>query len=205
MQYYSQFGQDKFLYENYFKNIKKGFFLDIGAHDGVTGSNTFLFEKLGWEGICLEPIPSVFEKLIKNRSCTSLNIALSDIEGEEEFLVLEGYTEMLSGIIKNYDSRHLRRIETELKSMGGKKNNIKCKTTTFDKLNLPETIDFISLDVEGSELSILKTIDFKHYKINFISIENNYNDVNIVDIMLQNNYEIIENAMCDVIFKNRNL
>ena len=54
------------MYENYFLNKPEGFFLDIGAHDGVTGSNTFFFEKLGWDGICLEPIPSVFDKLKKN-------------------------------------------------------------------------------------------------------------------------------------------
>jgi hypothetical protein len=65
MQYYSQYGQDKFLFENFFINKKEGFFLDIGAHDGVNGNNTFLFEKIGWSGVCIEPIPSVFEKLKK--------------------------------------------------------------------------------------------------------------------------------------------
>ena len=203
MEFYSQFGQDKFIYENFFVDNPAGFFLDIGAHDGITGSNTFFFEKLGWSGICVEPIPSVFQKLKINRKCTSLNVALSNSNGEEDFLVLEGYTEMLSGILKNYDQKHLNRIESELKAMGGKKNYIHCKTITFDELEIPHEIDYMSIDVEGSELSILKTIDFNKYKINVVSIENNYNDNDIVQIMLENNFEILSRALGDIIFKNK--
>lgn len=52
--------------ERFFKNLKNGVFFDIGAHDGVSLSNTYFFEKeLGWSGICLEPIPEVFERLKK--------------------------------------------------------------------------------------------------------------------------------------------
>jgi FkbM family methyltransferase len=205
MEFYSQFNQDKFLYENFFKNKENGFFLDIGAHDGITGNNTFLFEKLGWSGVCIEPIPSVFEKLKNNRNCILVESALSGVSGEEDFLVLEGYTEMLSGIVKNYDPRHLTRIENELRSMGGKKEIIRCKTITMDELNLPSVIDYVSLDVEGSELNILKTIDFNKYQINFMSIENNYNDINITNIMLENSFEIISYLGCDTIFKNKKI
>lgn len=205
MEFYSQFNQDKFLYDNFFKSKKNGFFLDIGAHDGITGNNTYFFEKLGWDGICIEPIPSVFEKLKINRNCTLIESALSDSKGNVDFLVLEGYTEMLSGIMDNYDPKHINRIDDELKKMGGEKNIIKCKTITMDDLNLPDVIDYISLDVEGSELSILKTINFKKNQINFISIENNYNDSNITNIMIDNNFEIIANLGCDTIFKNKNI
>ena len=48
MEFYSQYGQDKFLFENFFKEKNNGFYLDIGAHDGITLSNTYFFEKLGW-------------------------------------------------------------------------------------------------------------------------------------------------------------
>ena len=51
--YKSQFGQDKFLNENIFKNKRNGVFIDIGAHDGITYSNSYVFEKqLDWTGIC---------------------------------------------------------------------------------------------------------------------------------------------------------
>jgi FkbM family methyltransferase len=203
MEFYSQFNQDKFLYENYFKNKTDGFFLDIGAHDGITGNNTYLFEKIGWSGVCIEPIPSVFKKLKENRNCILIESALSETTGEEEFLELIGYTEMLSGLIKNYDPRHLNRIETEIQSMGGEKKIIKCNTITMDDLNLPLIIDYVSLDVEGSELNILNTINFNKYRINFMSIENNYNDNDIINVMLNNNFEIVSYLGCDIIFKNK--
>ena len=57
--YYSQLGQDRFLNENYFKNKLTGTFVDIGAHDGNTYSNSKFFENLGWSGLCVEPIPNI--------------------------------------------------------------------------------------------------------------------------------------------------
>jgi FkbM family methyltransferase len=169
------------------------------------GNNTFLFEKIGWSGVCIEPIPSVFEKLKKNRKCLLVNSAISNNNGEDDFLILEGYTEMLSGLINNYNSQHLNRIESELNTMGGSKKIIKCNTITFNNLNLPKIIDYVSLDVEGSELEILKTINFENHQINFISVENNYNDKNINNIMFENNFEIIINLGCDTIFKNKKI
>ena len=70
MESYSQHGQDLYVYETFFKNsAAKGCFVEIGAYDGVTLSNTLLFERhLGWSGLCIEPLPSAFEKLRTNRS-----------------------------------------------------------------------------------------------------------------------------------------
>jgi hypothetical protein len=51
MQKYSQYGQDTFVYENFFKNKNDGFFVDIGAYDGVSLSNTLSLEELGWSGL----------------------------------------------------------------------------------------------------------------------------------------------------------
>lgn len=64
-QFYSQAGQDKYLIENIYKNKEKGFFIDIGAHDGITYSNTYYLEKeLGWSGICIEPNPKIYKQLL---------------------------------------------------------------------------------------------------------------------------------------------
>ena len=53
MNYYSQFEQDKFVYENFFQGKTDGYFVDIGAHDGTTFSNSRFFEELGWTGVCV--------------------------------------------------------------------------------------------------------------------------------------------------------
>ena len=54
MKFYSQFEQDKWLFENHFKDKKKGFFLEIGADDGIDKSNTKFYEELGWNGMCIK-------------------------------------------------------------------------------------------------------------------------------------------------------
>ena len=66
--FYSQFEQDKYLEENIFKGYKNGFYVDVGAHNGVHINNTLYFEKNNnWTGINVEPIKNVFEELVINR------------------------------------------------------------------------------------------------------------------------------------------
>ena len=68
MSYYSQFSQDKYIYETFFKNKKEpGFFLEIGADDGIRFSNCKFFEEtLNWKGIAIEPRNDAFNTLIEN-------------------------------------------------------------------------------------------------------------------------------------------
>ena len=187
-----------------FKNNQNGFFLDIGAHDGVTGNNTKFFEDLGWSGVCIEPIPSVFEELKKNRNCKLVNAALTDKKGKENFLKVNGYAEMLSGLLNNYDQRHLLRIQSEIVTMGGSSEVIECETITFLDLDLPRTIDYLSLDVEGSEYNVLNSIDFNKHQINVMTIEDNYNDPRITKILLENNFILYSQLSCDLVFINKN-
>jgi len=68
MKYKSQYKQDQFLYENFFKNVTDGFFIDIGASEHEYQNNTFFFEDLGWNGILIEPRKQELENLIKNQA-----------------------------------------------------------------------------------------------------------------------------------------
>lgn len=120
--YYSQDNQDKFLEENVFKGYKNGVFVDVGAHDGVSLNNTLYFEKNhNWSGINIEPIKTVYDKLIDNRpKCNNLNVAVCNNDGTTEFICNTGYTEMISGIKNTFDNRHYRRLYIENQKMGGK-------------------------------------------------------------------------------------
>lgn len=201
MSYYSQDGQDKFLVENLFKNKNTGFYVDIGANDGITLSNTKILEDIGWDGVCIEPLPDSFNKLIKNRKCESYNVAINDNNSEIEFLKIDGYSEMLSGILENYDPRHLERIEREVKNYGGKKEIIKVKGIKFSELIKEKNIDYISIDVEGSELNILRSIDFNFHNINYISVENNYGTKEIEDYLSTFGFVFLTNIGADNFFK----
>ncbi|MGL4348372.1 MAG: FkbM family methyltransferase [Chlamydiales bacterium] len=120
-EYYSQYGQDQFVNENFFKNRTKGIFVDIGAHNGISLSNTYFFEKeLDWTGICIEPIPHVFKQLQKNRNCLCICSCITTEHNTiQHFLQISGYPEMLSGLVDKFDKRHLDRITHEIKESGG--------------------------------------------------------------------------------------
>ncbi|MEI8365539.1 MAG: FkbM family methyltransferase [Parachlamydiaceae bacterium] len=178
--FHGQGQQDRFVYENFFKNKLQGVFVDIGAHDGIKFSNTYFFEKhLGWTGMCVEPLPEVFERLKANRKCLCVQGCIFDKYETVPFLKISGYPEMLSGIIENYDPQHVRRIQTEIAMIGGKSEIITVKCYNLTKLLIDNNIhhvDYLSIDTEGGELGILKSIDFTRIDVEIIDVENNYNE-----------------------------
>lgn len=200
MNYYSQYGQDKYLIEDIFENQSTGYYVDIGANDGISLSNTKKLEEIGWEGICIEPNPKVFQELLKNRNCLCYDIAISDTDDILDFLSIEGYSEMLSGILENYDTRHLNRIDNELINYGGKKEIIKVCSRRFSDIIDKKDIDYVSIDVEGSELKILKSIDFNKHNIKCFSVENAYNSDELNMFLVNMGYTIINSMGCDVFF-----
>ena len=202
--YLSQAGQDKIIKDHFFKGKKDGFFVEIGAYDGLRGSNCFHFEKyLNWQGIAIEASLIQFEDLKKNRKCQLINKALSSIEKEVEFVeVIEGLTQM-SGINNEiFQKNNKNLISKDTKS---KTKNKTIKTTTFDKV-IPKgrKIDYLSIDIEGEELDLLKSINFDNYEINVISVENNIpKDQNFKIFFNDKNFEFFDRIGQDEIFYNR--
>ena len=181
--YYSQFLQDEFLYNVIFRGKLNGFFIDIGAHDGMTINNTYFFEKLNWDGICIEPNPQVYNILSANRKCETMNVCVGFENKIVNFTQVFGHAEMLSGVTDKYDERHLNRIKSEIMSMGGKAIQIKVPMVTFESIYSihDKVVDFVSIDTEGNELEIIESINFDKNKIRTLVVENNYNDNRIND------------------------
>jgi FkbM family methyltransferase len=210
MKFYSQFNQDEIIYNLFFKEKKNGFFLEIGADDGIRFSNCKFFEEtLNWNGIAIEARKDAYNKLIKNRNCFCENCVLSDIEEETQFLDIKGYGLGLSGLINKYDKRHIHRIKNEIKNKENKGSEVLNVTTQklssiLDKYNITN-IDFLSIDTEGSELDILSTIDFKKYNIDVITIEDNYNNPKLMEFFIKRGYTFIQQIKCDKLFKKINL
>jgi len=198
--YYSQFQQDQFLNENVFQNFSNGFFVDIGAYDGITqGSNSLFFEELGWSGVCIEPNPTLFKRLKENRKCACLNYAVSDVVGEEEFMLING-PNTLGGLTKNYDSSNLKAFENDLKHNNYTYEYIKVKTEKFNNIINQKRIDYLSIDVEGNELNILKTIDFDSYDIRVMTIESNNFGDRILEFFSDKPYTLINRLGCDDVY-----
>jgi len=201
LMFQGQFYQDIIAYL-YFKREypqkTDGFFVDIGAHDGITLSNTYIFEQLGWKGICVEPQPDVFISLKSSCKCDCYNVAISSKSREKAEFFQVG-ADVLSGL--NEGMTEERKKWTE--NYGGKGKIINVRTITFNELmeKYPQKkhIDLLSIDVEGHDIEILKTIDFKRYSFGFLTIEKNDSD-KIIEHMRQNGYEIYAEIGVEIMF-----
>jgi FkbM family methyltransferase len=203
MDYNSQLGQDRFINE-FFDNKQNGFFVDIGAHEGITYSNTYFLEKYrDWKGICIEPLPVEFKELEKNRTAIKLNLCVSDFDGETDFTYVEGYANMLSGISEAYNNTHRERIHNEVNQYGGKIHDIKVPVkklqTIFDEFEVKE-VDFCSIDTEGSEFNIVKSIDFEKTLVKIFIIENNYQESTIAEFLSTKDYVLYTKLHWDDVF-----
>lgn len=210
MKYYGQYQQDKYL-DKLFKGKTKGTFVDIGAHDGLTFSNSYFFEKeRKWKGVCVEPIPEIFVKLNKSRNCIKINGCISDKIGTEKFLRVKGEfvdTEMLSGLIDDYDARHLERIDREIKEYGGSKEEIDVTCYDINKVlkeNNINKVDFFTIDTEGNELKILKTIHFNEFDFDILLVENNYQTEEMNQFMTSKGFKRIKKIGHDEVYRNKN-
>ena len=114
--YYSQFNQDEII-NTLLENKKEGVFIDVGAYDGITFSNSYFFEKSNnWTGICFEPNPIIFKKLAEVRNCTIINGGVSVKNDTLTYKRFSGNQEleMLSGFSNFFNQEQLSRIENEL-------------------------------------------------------------------------------------------
>ena len=181
--YYSQVGQDKWV-EDFFGSDKRGYFLDIGAYDGIKLSNTYYLEReLGWTGICVEADPVVFKILESNRRCVTLNTAISDREGMVDFSP--------SG------------LTGRIKEGGGTKINSTTLRKLLQDLECPKTIDYISLDIEGFESIALEKFPFESHEFVLMTVEHNLylgsdsNKKRIKEILLDNQYSLYKENVED--------
>ena len=166
---YSQIGQDLSVAK--FFNFKlNGYFVDLGAYDGVKFSNSKALEdELGWHGICVEALPDRFAQLVQSRNketCKFYQCALDSVSGKE---VTFSCDEMLSGITEKIDCYDKVREQAP---------TVTLKTKTLSEIledaQAPVMIDFLSLDVEGNEFEVLRGCDLKRWHFRFITLEHNY-------------------------------
>jgi len=201
--YYAAHNIDQYIKETFFPNKTNGYFIDIGAHNGVDINNTYYFEKEGWSGVCFEPIPDIFEQLKQNRKCKTVNKAISDEEGPSQFFLIKGYSDMLSGLVDKYPQEHIARINREFDHYEQDYDYIDVICSTFDKEIEETNIDILSIDTEGAELAILKTIDFNKYNINVMIVEYNYHNPDLINLLHKSNFEIVQQYGVDLIIKNK--
>jgi len=201
--YFGQHSEDIYL-DALFPGKKDGICVDVGAYDGIGGSNTYHFELKGWKCLCVEPIPSVFEKC-KNIRKECFNCCIGEKDEESKlFTVFELTGNNLSAISSLQPDERL--IESHKHLI---ENIIKCNvkvrslTSLLDEVNFPIDIDFVSIDTENTELDVLKGFDLNKYNVKVFVIENNFDEPFIEEYLKTYNYKKINRiAVNDFYIKN---
>ncbi len=204
LNYKSHIGQDAWVVECL--NFKReGFFLDFGAFDGITISNTYALEKdLGWRGICVEPNPRYYAQACECRSSITVNVALWPKSCETlRFVDAHGLSAIES--FKDSDINAGRRAKA-IKAV------IEVDTLNPNELlarfNAPTLIDFLSLDVEGAEYDVLSALDLEKYSVALMAVEHNHDaprQKQIRDYLARFGYEVVQNRNDDFFFHRGHL
>ena len=169
--YRAQNGEDRWL-ADYFGHKSQGFFVEVGAYDGVNLSNTYHFERIGWAGVLVEPDPDKAAHCRAHRpgSKTHQCAAVGSAEvGEIAFYrVADGEVFSTTAPRDQYDQR--------IANMGLASAPMRVPARTLDAI-LEEAgahgVDFVSIDVEGAETEVLRGFDIRRWRPAVVVVESN--------------------------------
>lgn len=182
---YSQHGEDRWILENVdLPSI--GVFVEVGAYDGATASNTLLFEKIGWKGVCIEPDPEMAEKCNENRKCVVARFAIGPQIGSGPFFVNE-QDKGLSGL--NRPGKPITVTLTRLERI-------------LSQLHIP-FITVLSIDTEGTELDVWATRGEYQPQVVIIeyqTCEEPPQDFAIRERLEQDGYHLVRRTVHNLIF-----
>lgn len=179
---YAQNAEDIVLYR-LFKNKKKGFYIDVGAAHPIYDNVTKLFYDLGWSGINIEPLKNHYDILVQERKRdTNLSIGISNTDGALVFYYFPD--------IDGWSTIDKKRAEDAVKK-GHKyeKLDIEVKTLSFIcKQYVSQEIDFLKIDVEGHELSVLQGADWVQFRPKVVVYEDEFRDAKIDEFLRKQKY-----------------
>ncbi|WJR66044.1 FkbM family methyltransferase [Neorhizobium sp. CSC1952] len=186
---FSQLHQDSWIVSE--TNGKRdGFFVEIGAFDGTSLSNTLLLERdYGWSGILVEPNPAFTIPILSTRKAKLCTQPVDSQSGNSVTMLFVTEKPEISAIN--------RVAYNDMNSEQRKKDHVQIEMQTISlldlliKFNAPEVIDYISIDTEGNEFDILENFDFQRFDIRFFSLEHNFTEAEakLDNLMRKNGYE----------------
>jgi FkbM family methyltransferase len=204
--YSSQLGQDAFLDRFVFGQKRHGTFVDIGAHDGRSLSNSWFFEsEREWTGLCVEANPQVFDSLIRNRSCKCVNAAVTSTgRGSARFLLPEApELSMLAGLERYYTRRHRKRLGDESRAIQSTTKAIDVSTVALDQLidqfDL-QAVDALMVDVEGGEYGVLQSANWDTFRPRAVLLESNYGSRRVTRFLRSRGYVLLARIAWDRVY-----
>lgn len=186
--YFGQWETDRII-EDYFGENYVGVCVEVGAANGIKGSNTLYFEQLGWDALCIEPNPKQFDSLAEHRKNVA-HFAVSDSVGKMSLTIFDvGEKNIMSSLTSlKPDKRLVEAHEHIINDSYNVEVEVETLPNILEIAQFPTKIDFISIDTEGTELDVLKGFDFNIYDVTLFVVENNYDDDDIREYMESKGY-----------------
>lgn len=211
--YFSNGGIDRRLEELLLH--RSGYYVELGAHDGAYSSNSYYFElRKGWKRVLIEPSPNLYLSCKKRRSAENYFRcpACVPFEYVDDFVPMEYADAMTTSPGLNLelnDAEQFKKART--KNLQSKEEIFKFAakaetlTSILNDARAPKIIDFLSLDVEGAELDVLKGVDFFSYQFKYMVIETR-NIYAMSNYLKKFNYHIFEKLTdIDFIFSHESV
>ena len=179
------------------KQKSNGIFVDIGSHHPIKGSNSFFFYLRGWTGLCVDPNPDFKPLYLKYRpKDIFLNIGISDEQGSLEYYKLKDKLSVRNSFSKEYIDKNNLIDEVEQINL----IQIKPLKDILDKEMAGKQIDFLTIDVEGLDLEVLKGNNWNKYRPSIICVETHlqlHDDIQsrTTEFMTDKNYVLFGKTM----------
>lgn len=205
----SQFQEDKKILKLFEKNYR-GRYVDLGCFHPTRVNNTFKMYKSGWSGLNIDLNPLTID-LFNFARPKDINIcsAISNKETKKKLYFL-GDLDPKNTI----NLEHKKWLNREFRISNKDIKSISIKTQRFDKIleqnNFIE-FDFLNIDIEGHELEVLQSLNFKKFKIDVICVEildydktSNLRKKKLINFLKKNKYKLVEKSTVNFIFKRKN-
>lgn len=185
---------------------RQGYFVEIGAHNGVHHSNTLMLqEDFGWIGVLVEPNPKFHAELAANRPGVKIDhTVIGPREEEVQFVLGDSFGGIWATMPEDWKQEHLIRENPVVM------RKTKTLRRLLDENCTPATIDYLSLDVEGAELDILSSFFAQPttYRFNVITVEFRYDQMfleGLEDLLERNGYVLEHVEAFDAFFTHKDL
>jgi Methyltransferase FkbM domain len=196
---YSQYNEDKIILQ--LLSNQKGYYLDIGSGRPISGSNTYALYRLGWSGTAIDPLLNNARlfRLFRHRD-RFLNAVVGANKQSIEFYEFEQY--VYSTFYREAAEYAIIHNQAKLRKITKIKNHF-LDSSDLQKLNHFPSV--LSIDCEGADFNILKSIDFSRYRPTIICVElfrSQSLDVNqnISAFLLEKNYQLISSTVLNGLF-----
>jgi FkbM family methyltransferase len=195
VEFRSQGGEDAFLWD-LLEGQLEGFYIEVGAYNGLDYSVSYAFDCIGWDGLLIEPIPERYRECAANRPTARVVHAALGPPGQPPTTTFNVTDDIFGGMLSSVTGGH--GLPEEVRST----RPVEVPFTTMDALLAGHTrgIDFAVIDVEGFEVPLLQGFNLEKYRPRVLMVECRADDESVMNYLFERSYRPIGRQSYNAVF-----